>query len=302
MKARDATFFIIMKDLLMSLWKRALWKIFNRPERPSPWTVGGNLPWDDPAFSARMLREHLDESHGAASRQAGERAAQCEWLWRKLALQPGHHLVDVTCGPGLYMVEMAKRGSLVTAVDFSPASIAYAQNLAAAEGVDGCCAIIQQDIREFDWGTAVFDAAILLYGQLAVFTHAEAQAILAGIAQSLKPGGRLVIELLNQDRVDKKESSWWFTDDTGLWGDAPFLHLGERFWNAGEAISVERFHILHLDTGQLDEITLCDQTYAVSEMVDLLKQSGFTGVETFPDWDGLPLYDAGEWVVYLAER
>jgi len=26
------------------------------------------FPWDDPAFSERMLKEHLNQSHGAASR------------------------------------------------------------------------------------------------------------------------------------------------------------------------------------------------------------------------------------------
>ena len=56
---------------------RALWRIYRRPEA-ALWQDGGNLPWNDPAFSARMLREHLDESHGAASRQAAERAAQLE--------------------------------------------------------------------------------------------------------------------------------------------------------------------------------------------------------------------------------
>jgi len=279
----------------------ALWRIYNRPERPSPWASGGNLPWDDPEFSRRMLREHLDESHGAASRQTAERAAQINWLWQKLRLQPGHHLFDVTCGPGLYMAEMAKRGCWVTAVDFSPAAIAYAQKLAAETGTAERCAIIQQDIRRFGWPTAVFDAAILLYGQLAVFTRAEAEAILASLARSLKPGGKLCLEMLNQERVDKSDSNWWFTDDRGLWGGAPFLHLGERFWRADEAISVERFHILHLETGQMDEITLCDQTYAIAEMINLLRQAGFARVQAFTDWDGLPLYDAEEWVVYVAE-
>ncbi|MCP4422955.1 MAG: hypothetical protein GY803_00540, partial [Chloroflexi bacterium] len=97
---------------------QALWRIYNRPERPSPWTTGGNLPWDDPDFSRRMLREHLDQSHGAASRQDAERAAQVDWLWEKLGLQSGQHLFDVTCGPGLYAAAMARRGCRVTGVDF----------------------------------------------------------------------------------------------------------------------------------------------------------------------------------------
>ena len=43
-----------------------------------------------------MLREHLDESHGAASRTQRERHLQLDWLWEKLALQPGQPVLDVT--------------------------------------------------------------------------------------------------------------------------------------------------------------------------------------------------------------
>ncbi len=278
---------------------RSLWKIYNRPQRPAPW--GGNLPWDDPAFSERMLREHLDESHGAASRIAAEREAQIDWLWEKLELAPGAKLLDLTCGPGLYAVEFARRGCFVTGVDFSPASIAYARNLARNKGAANRCVFIQQDLRQSDFSGQTFDAAIFLYGQLAVFERRQAEVLLAKIAAWLKPGGKLGVELLNQERVDKTDSAWWFTDDTGLWGDAPFLHLGERFWLAEEEISVERYQILHLQSGQLDEIHLCDQTYAVPTMTAMMKQAGFGVVSVFPAWDLLPLYDADEWVAYVAE-
>lgn len=280
----------------------ALWYINNRPERPSPWTTGGNLPWDDPDFSRRMLREHLDDSHGAASRQTTERELLLDWLWGKLDLQSGQHLLDVTCGPGLYDVELARRGLQVTGVDFGPASIEYAKRLAVDQGVAGHCQFIQQDVRQMEMTASNFEAALFLYGQLAVFTREEAQSLLTHIAQSLRPGGRLVVELLNQDRVDKTDSNWWFTDDKGLWGDAPFLHLGERFWYADEQLSYERFHILHLETGQMDEVHLCDQTYAVAEMTAMMQTAGFTSVDVYPAWDGLALYDAEEWVVYLAQK
>jgi hypothetical protein len=51
----------------------ALWHIYRRPQLPIPPTdEAANLPWDDPAFSQRMLREHLDQSHSAASRRRVE--------------------------------------------------------------------------------------------------------------------------------------------------------------------------------------------------------------------------------------
>jgi ubiquinone/menaquinone biosynthesis C-methylase UbiE len=280
----------------------ALWKIYHRPDPPAPWTDAGNLPWNEPAFSERMLREHLDESHGAASRITSERMMQLDWLWDKLGLQPEMRLLDVTCGPGLYSVELARRGVEVVGVDFSPASLAYAKNLAANAGVSNRCAFIEQDARQVEYETAAFDAALFIYGQLAVFKRDEAQTLLTRIAGALKPGGRLAVELLDQERVDKAKSNWWFTDNQGLWGDRPFLHLGERCWHEAEQISIERFYILHLETGKFDHITLCDQTYAAETMVGMMRQAGFESVEVYPRWDGLPLYDAGEWVVYVGRK
>lgn len=279
-----------------------LWRIYRRAERPSPWEDGGNLPWNDPAFSARMLREHLDESHGAASRRSTEREAQLTWLWDTLGLQSGQHLLDVTCGPGLYAAPLAERGLTVTGVDFGPAAIAHARQLAEEAKVSERCTFIEKDVRRFPYPEATYNAALFLYGQLAVFPRKEAEMILSQVARSLQPGGKLCVELLDQDRVDKEDSSWWYSDDTGLWGEAPFLHLGERFWDAERQISTERFQILHLETGQLDEIILSDQTYAVEEMTEMMHRAGFASVSVYPAWDGLPLYDATEWLVYVAMR
>lgn len=280
----------------------ALWRIYRRPQHPQPWQQGGNLPWNDPAFSERMLREHLDQAHGAASRVQEERQIQLAWLWEKLGLQPGMNICDLTCGPGLYAVELAKQGCTVTGVDFGPAAVAYARALAQQAGVAARCVIIEQDVREVTLPEASFDAVLLIYGQLAVFPKQEAAQLLAKAASVLKPGGRLIIELLNQERVDKTSSNWWFTDNTGLWGDGPFLHLGERFWDETAQLSYERFYILHLETGHYNEVHLCDQTYAISTMQTMLHEAGFQQVDVHPRWDGLPLYDNDEWIVYVARK
>lgn len=285
-----------------NLLAQTLWKIYNRPDPAEPWSKISDLFWSDAAFSERIVREHLDDTHGAASRNNMERTAQIEWMWEKLGLQPQAHLFDITCGPGLYAVEFAQRGCTVTGNDFNPAAIAYAKDLAVTEGVSGQCTFIEQDIRVMDYAGKNFDAAILLYGQLAPLPPTEAQTLLANIAQSLKPEGRLCLELLNQERVDKENSSWWFTDASGLWGDGPFLHLGERFWYDDENISVERYHIIHLESGELTEMQMTDQTYAPETMTAMLKQAGFSHIDVYPAWNNLPLNDAEEWVVYVAER
>jgi len=281
---------------------QALWRIYRRPERPVAWSEGGNLPWNDPEFSERMLREHLDQAHGAASRVAAERMAQIDWLWDKFGLQPGMNICDITCGPGLYAVELAKRGCTVTGIDFAPAAIAYARDLAIQEGVAERCTFIEQDVREVVLPDSAFDVALLLYGQMAVFPKEQAQQLLEKSARVLKPGGKLAVELLNQERVDKTDSKWWFTDNRGLWGDTPFLHLGERFWDDEAQMSSERFYVIHLETGKLTDILLCDQTYAIETLTAMMKTAGFAQVDVYPRWGGVPIYDADEWIVYLAEK
>jgi len=280
----------------------ALWRIYHRPDRPAVWVDGGNLPWDDPDFSRRMLAEHLDESHGAASRNSNERSLILDWLWKQLQISSGARILDITCGPGLYLVELARRGCFVTGIDFSPASISHARKLAQETGVAARCNILEGDVRELEFGEAEFDIAFFLYGQLAVFPRQEAVRLLKKAARALRPGGWLVVELLDQSRIDKKNDTWWYTDDTGLWGDAPYLHLGERFWLEEDGIAVERFTILHLNSGRLDEIILCDQSYSVEEMSQIMKQAGFGVVDAYAAWDRLLLNDATEWVVYLAQR
>jgi SAM-dependent methyltransferase len=279
-----------------------LWRLYHRPDPPRAWVDDGNLPWDDPEFSQRMLREHLDQSHGAASRPNAEREQQINWLCQKLELKQGDHILDVTCGPGLYAVDFARQDCQVTGFDFSPASIEYARNQAIEQGVADKCQFIQEDVRSVSYPPSTYDAATLIYGQLGPFRREDAALLLRNIAMALKPGARLVVELLDQERVDKKNSSWWFTDDKGLWGDKPFLHLGQRNWLEEEKIFVEQFTIIDLETAASTEINLCDQTYAVSEMVDFLKKAGFTAVDVYSNWDSLPLYDAGEWIVYIAQK
>lgn len=287
-------------------FNRHLWRLYYRPARPDPWDPAprgsGNLPWNDPDFSERMLSQPLDQTHGAASRPGPEREYQINWAWQNLALSPFSRVLDVTCGPGLYSVELGRQGCYVTGIDFSPASIAYARTLAEEAGVADRCRFIEQDVRLMSPEMGVFDAALLIYGQLAVFTREEAQNLLEKINTALRPGGRLLLELLNPDRIHKEYRSWWYTGDSGLWGSAPYLCLGETIWYESEAISLDRYYLLHLETGRMEEIAIADQSYATEEMKKMLLASGFKKVDVYPDSAGMPLKDAAEWILYVAKK
>ena len=273
----------------------ALRRIYDRPQPAAPWRDGANLPLDEPEFSRRMLAEHLDQSHGAASRRLPEIRGQVQRITEWLGLAPGRRLLDVTCGPGLYAAEFGRQGVQVTGIDFGPAAVEYARKLCA--GLP--CEIISDDVRQMDFAGRDFDAAIYLYGQFTVLQPAESADVLRRIRAALKPGAPILIEILADDRFDKKNSTWWYTDHRGLWGDFPYLHLGERAWDPEQRAAVERFYIINLETGEMQSYGLSDQAYGVEQMTAMLRDAGFAAVQTYPAWGGLAMKDAPEWVVYV---
>jgi SAM-dependent methyltransferase len=276
----------------------ALQTIYDRSQPAVPWRDGGNLPWDDPRFSERMLEQHLDQSHGAASRRIPEIRGQVQVIRDWLGLHAGSRLFDVTCGPGLYAAEFARQGIEVTGIDFGPASVRYARELCAGLPVE----IHRADVREMDFAGREFDGAIYLYGQFTVLKPEESLDVLRRIHAALRPGAQVLLEVLNDDHIDKKNSTWWYTDEGGLWGDFPFLHLGERTWDEERRAVIERFYVLNLQSGEMNSYGLSDQAYTVGMMREMLEQAGFTNVTVHPAWDGLALKDAREWGVYLAQR
>ena len=192
-----------MEDTVFAANVRAALALLRERRLPAvPWVDGENLPWDEPAFSQRMLREHLDQTHDAASRPVDEILVHVDGLERELNLSPGDRNLDVTCGPGLYDHELARRGYRVTGVDFAPAAIGYARERAAEEGLD--CTFVQQDVRQMGFREE-FEAAILLFGQLNAFNKGDAAGLLRRVARALVPGGRFVAEVHNMGYMDREE-------------------------------------------------------------------------------------------------
>jgi 2-polyprenyl-3-methyl-5-hydroxy-6-metoxy-1,4-benzoquinol methylase len=283
------------------LLAQALQRIHARPRRPAAWQ-GDNLPWEDPAFSSRMLREHLDESHDKASRRSAERALHIDWLWRQLALQPGAVLLDVTCGPGLYAVPLARRGVRVTGIDCAPAAIDHARTAAAEAGVGDRCTFLQEDVRRMQPEESAFDAAVLLYSMLGSFPANEARDILERIARGLKPGGLLALEHVNPERHDHGEGTWWNAEDGGIWGDGPILQLGEYFWDEETSTTTERYTVIHLETGAVQEVVQSVRVYSPAELTAMLVEAGFAVVHVHAGWEELPGEQADRRLIYVARR
>lgn len=93
----------------------------------TPWSQGEKIPWDDLKFSARMLKEHLSQSHNAASRRTQKIEQHVHWIHQFILKEQPANILDLCCGPGFYTHRLNQLGHTCTGIDFGPASIAYAQ-------------------------------------------------------------------------------------------------------------------------------------------------------------------------------
>lgn len=106
--------------------------------------------------------------------------------WR---LAPGARLLSVAEGEGRNAVWLAGQGIAVTALDGSAVALAKAQRLAAGAGVG--LATEQVDLAHYAWPEAAYDAVLGSFIQFA--GPALRDAIFAGMARALKPGGLLLL-------------------------------------------------------------------------------------------------------------
>jgi SAM-dependent methyltransferase len=103
----------------------------------------------------------------------------------------------VADGEGRNGIWLAEQGLDVVSVDFSPAAQAKAKALAARRGV--AVRFVQADVTAWDWPTAEFDVAAVIFIQFAA--PPERRRIFAGIRQALKPGGLLVLQGYRPEQI-----------------------------------------------------------------------------------------------------
>ena len=245
------------------------------------------LPWDDQEFSRRMLAEHLDQRHDHASRRFETIDAHVEWIFgRLLTGQPGS-VLDLGCGPGLYTERLAAAGCTCRGVDISPASIQHARTTAKARGLP--CTYVLGDVMTADLGSN-HDLAIFLFGELNTFPRSEVPELLRRVHDSLRPGGRILLEVHTQESVIAagKEPATWYTSDGGLFDSGPHMVLLEHHWSEELAVTNTRYYIIDTTTSRVDEYGETLTSYTDDNYQALLTDAGFIDIERLGDMGATP--------------
>lgn len=251
---------------------------------PLPWQESSGIPWSDPGFSQRMLREHLSQDHDRASRRSEVIDAHVQWIQADLlALRPSR-VLDLACGPGLYTSRLAALGHESVGIDFSPASIAYAE-----EHSPGGCTYRCEDLRSADFGTG-FDLVMLIFGEFNAFAPDDARAVLSKAHRTLSAGGTLLAEVHTFDAVRSAAARppFWFASEQGLFSEQPHVLLQEHAWQDETNTTAIRYFVIDALKGGVQTFIEGRQAYTDEEYRELLAGAGFVEVQFLPSLPGPP--------------
>jgi SAM-dependent methyltransferase len=275
--------------------------IINRKPVPDPWSEGDNIPWNEPDFSQRMLKEHLSQEHNAASRTFERIDQHVAWIHEHVLDEKLSRILDLGCGPGLYAQRLAKLGHHCMGIDYSPASIAHARSTATQENLD--CTFLEADLREADFGTG-YDAVMQIFGELNVFKPAHAEIILRKAYTALVPGGKLALEPHTFEAVEawgKREPSW-SSSSGGLFFETPHIVMQECSWDEAAQAATNRYYIVDALNADVIRYAQSIQAYNQQDYTALLEKCGYTNVKFYPSLTGKPDPEQPELLVILAQR
>jgi len=248
--------------------------IVHRRAVPAPWEEGEKIPWHEPGFSRRMLREHLSQEHDWASRRYATIDRQVAWIHETILAAGPTRVLDLGCGPGLYANRLARLGHQCLGIDYSPASIDHARRQAEEHGLR--CDYVQDDVRTADYGDG-YGLAMMIYGEFNVFAPADAKTILLKAYNALSAGGILLLEPHTHAAVRGlgEEPRSWYSACEGLFSDRPHLCLQENQWDSVAQVATTRYLIIDAATGEVTRHAASVQAYSDAQLQSLLEGCGF---------------------------
>jgi len=258
------------------------------------WRGNYKIPWNDPDFSRRMLVEHLTQDHDLASRRAEWIDRQVAWIHNDLLGGQPANILDLGCGPGFYSHRLTVRGHRCCGIDFGPASIEYARRHNPDESR---CRFVPGDIRQIAFG-GPYDLAMILYGELNVFSPAEALAILRKAHSALTATGRLIVEMQTPQAVQRtgRSEPSEQESESGLFSDHPHHCRTESQWLNEQQVAIQTFHITETGAGRSQEFQNTTQAWPDRNLIELITNAGFGEAAPRDDWpsntDDLKLWAA----------
>lgn len=267
-------------------------------QKPEEFKQPEKMFWKDPHIAKYLLEAHLDPNNEGASRNPNFIDQSVDFI-KMIATKKGDHkIIDYGCGPGLYCERLAKRGYVVTGVDFSENSIKYAKDSVKDKGLD---INYRNENYLYLADENKYDFATLIYCDYGALAPNDRKKLLQNVYRSLKKGGRFLLDVFTEYKYNVffESNNWYLRDEGGFWSPESYIELTQNL-KYGGYISLEQTTII---TKQKTEVYYIWNQYFTKEMIlGELEEAGFTLISIYNDVTGEEYKEGNDTIALLLEK
>lgn len=206
-----------------------------------------------------------------------------------LLFQPGARVLDLCCGPGLWLAPLTGRGYRVTGVDLSQEMLDQAK--IACPDADLVC----EDMLDFR-RDGQFDVVLNVFTSFGYLSAAEDnQRVLRNAYASLAPGGQLVVDVMGKEVL----AGWIGRPKTVDIDGGGYVIMRDTVLDDWTRLRTE-WTLVRGGTARHAVIECF--VYSAAELKDMFRQAGFQDVECFGDFDGGPYDNTSQRLVVRGYR
>lgn len=251
--------------------------------------------WWTTFFDREYAESALIPATEAATVALAERVAALRLL---LKLEPGQLLFDQCSGAGRMSHAFGRLSVRTIGVDLMPEYVEEARRRAATEALP--CEFVCGDAFEFVAPTPC-DAGLNWFTSFGYSESDERNIqMLERMRESLKPGARFVMDILNAPRlIAGFQSARWHRAEEGPTAGTILLEEPRIDWRVGVVRSTWTFIAPEGGRRSREVVT---RLYLPHELAKLFERAGFTVIDLLGHPDGRPFERESPRLVLLAER
>lgn len=202
---------------------------------------------------------------------------------------PDAGVLDVACGAGRHLRELAGSGLQSTGLDLSPTLLRRARELAPR------LPLVRGDMRSLPFADRAFGGLTSFFTSFGYFDAPEDdEIVLREMSRVLLPGGSFMLDFLNADRVRRElvEEDVRITE-TG--------RVVQRRSIVDHAV-VKSIAIEPHDEGEVERFMERVRLYSSTQLEHLLSQAGLVTTHRFGDYEGAPADDQAPRLILAGRR
>lgn len=267
-------------------------------EKPEIYEKSTAKFWDDEHISGQMLRYHLDPEVEAASKTKETIIAETDFIIQWTGMNADQTVIDLGCGPGLYVREFARTGAKVMGIDLSERSINYANQNVKPNYKN--VVFRQMNYLNLDFKEC-FDIATLIFYDFCVLSKEEQNRLLRKIHQALKSSGVLIFDVVTEDRKTSIATSVSICENGGFWSPEPYIEIYNTFLYEDPKTEGMQYTIID-EYGKTRVIRLYHRLFSLDEITSMLKDNEFEVERVYKNLKGEPLNDGSETFGIIARK